>query len=130
MPETNAAFKAMKPEFFTNTPMQAAYDAVAPDKTKWINFLEQMIALAGQPYNSGDDHIVNITSPVLLIAGDNDGLDKIELIKTYQLLGGAVGADLGTMPESQLAILPGQGHVNLMHQTQTIFNYLDSFLGE
>ena len=35
MPEVNNAFKSLKPEIFTNSPMQAAYDAVAPDKTKW-----------------------------------------------------------------------------------------------
>jgi pimeloyl-ACP methyl ester carboxylesterase len=128
MPEINNAFKSMKPELFTNTPMQAAYDAVAPDKTKWTKFLEQMIALAGEPYNMGENNIAKITSPVLLIAGDNDGLDKIELIKTYQLLGGAVCADFGAMPKSQLAIVPSQGHVSLMKQTQTIFGYLDSFL--
>ena len=128
MPEINNAFKSMKPELFTNTPMQAAYDAVAPDKTKWTKFLEQMIALAGQPYNMGETNIAKITSPVLLISGDNDGLDKIELIKTYQLLGGAVCADFGAMPKSQLAIVPSQGHVSLMKQTQTIFGYLDSFL--
>ncbi|MGV3706766.1 MAG: alpha/beta fold hydrolase [Arcticibacter sp.] len=128
MSETNAAFKAMKPEFFTNTPLQEAYDAVAPDKTKWVPFLEKMIALAGQPYNSGDENIAHISSPVLLIAGDNDGLDKIELMKTYQLLGGAINADMSGLPKSQLAILPAQGHVSLMSQTQTLFSYLDSFL--
>lgn len=128
MPEVTSAFKKMKPEFFTNTPLKAAYDAVAPDKTKWTKFLEQMIASAGEPYDMGDSNIANITSPVLLISGDNDGLDKIELIKTYQLLGGAVCADFGAMPKSQLAIVPSQGHRSLMTQTQTIFGFLDSFL--
>ena len=128
MPEVTNAFKELKPELFANTPMQAAYDAVAPDKTKWTKFLEQMIASAGEPYNLGENNIANITSPVLLISGDNDGLDKIELIKTYQLLGGAVCADFGTIPKSQLAIVPSQGHRSLMMQTQTIFGYLDSFL--
>jgi hypothetical protein len=55
-------------------------------------------------------------------------MDKIELIKTYQLLGGAVCADFGAMPKSQLAIVPSQGHVSLMMQTTTILNYLSSFL--
>ncbi len=128
MPEVNNAFKSMKPELFTNSPMHVAYDAVAPDKTKWTKFLEQMIALAGEPYNMGDNNIAKISSPVLIIAGDNDGLDKMELIKTYQLLGGAIFADFGAMPKSQLAIVPSQGHVSLMQQTQTIFGYLDSFL--
>ena len=128
MPEVTGAFKKLKPELFANSPMKAVYDAVAPDKTKWTMFLEQMITSAGQSYNMGDANIAKITSPVLLIAGDNDGLDKIELIKTYQLLGGGVTADMGPMPKSHLAIVPSQGHVSLMMQTTTILNYLNDFL--
>jgi pimeloyl-ACP methyl ester carboxylesterase len=128
LPVVNNGFKGFKPEFFNNTPIKAAYDAVAPDKTKWIKFIEQMIAFAGVPFNVGDASIAKITSPVLLISGDNDGLDKVELMKTYQLLGGGVSADLGPMPKSQLAIVPSQGHVSLMGQTQTILGYLDGFL--
>ena len=41
-PIVSGAFKKFKPEFFDNTPLKAAYDAVAPDKTKWTNFLMQM----------------------------------------------------------------------------------------
>lgn len=127
-PEITNAFKNMKPELFDNSPMKAAYDAVAPDKTKWTKFIEQMIAFAGVPFNLGETNIAKITSPVLLIAGDNDGLDKIELIKTYQLLGGAICADFGAMPKSHLAIVPSQGHVTLMMQSATIQAYLNSFL--
>ena len=128
MPVVTNGLKNLKPEYFTNTPLQAAYDAAAPDKTKWTQFLEQMMAFAGSPFNMGDSNIAKITSPVLLIAGDNDGLDKIELIKTYQLLGGAVCADYVPMPKSQLAIVPSQSHVSLMMQTKTISGYLDGFL--
>jgi pimeloyl-ACP methyl ester carboxylesterase len=128
LPEINNAFKNMKPELFENTPMKAAYDAIAPNKTKWTKFLEQMIALAGTPFNMGETNISKIAAPVLIIAGDNDGLDKIELIKTYQLLGGGVIGDFAPMPKSQLAIIPSQGHVSLMMQTTTILTYLNSFL--
>ncbi|KKO89417.1 alpha/beta hydrolase [Sphingobacterium sp. Ag1] len=128
MPEINKAFQNMKPALFENSPMQQAYETVAPDKTKWTKFLEQMISLAQQPYDLGDANIAKISSPVLLIAGDNDGLDKIELVKTYQLLGGAVVGDFGQMPKSQLAIIPGQGHVSLMSQTSVILGFLNSFL--
>lgn len=127
-PEINNAFKSLKPQLFANSPMQAAYDAVAPDKTKWTKFLEQMIAFAGTPFDFGDANISKISAPVLIIAGDNDGLDKIELVKTYQKLGGAVIGDFGAMPPSQLAIVPGQGHVGLMTQTTTILGYLNNFL--
>jgi pimeloyl-ACP methyl ester carboxylesterase len=127
-PEVTIGFKHFKPEFFTHSPLQTAYDAVAPDTTKWTQFLENMIAFAGTSFDMGDSNIAKITSPVLIISGDNDGLDKVELMKTYQLLGGGLSADLGPMPKSHLAIVPAQGHVSLMMQTDTILGYLDDFL--
>lgn len=128
LPIVNDAFKDFKPEFFDNTPLKTAYDAAAPDKTKWRNFLMQMFAFAKVPFNVGDSNISKIAAPVLIISGDNDGTDKIELMKTYQLLGGGVTADMQPMPKSQLAIVPSQGHVSLMMQTTTILNYLNGFL--
>jgi len=127
-PEVITAFKNFKPEFFTNTPLQAAYDAVAPDTTKWTKYLEQMFAFAGTPFDMGDSNVARLTMPVLIISGDNDGLDKVELMKTYQLLGGGISADMSPMPKSHLAIVPSQGHVSLMMQTNTILAYLDGFL--
>ena len=128
LPVINSGFKDFKPEFFDNTPLKTAYDAVAPDKTKWKKFIEQMIAFADVSFDVGDANIAKITSPVLIISGDNDGLDKIELMKTYRLLGGGVSADMAPMPKSQLAIVPSQEHVSLMMQTKTILGYLDEFL--
>ncbi len=128
LPAVGIAFKALKPEFLSNTPLHTGYDAVAPDKTKWTPFLVQMIAFAGTPFDMGDSNIAKITSPVLIISGDNDGLDKVELMKTYQLLGGGVSADMSPMPKSHLAVVPSQSHVGLMMQTDIIFKYMDDFL--
>jgi pimeloyl-ACP methyl ester carboxylesterase len=128
LPIVNGGFKEFKPEFFDNTPLKTTYDAVAPDKTKWRSFLKQMLDFAKEPFNVGDSNIAKIAAPVLIISGDNDGTDKIELMKTYKLLGGGVSADLQPMPKSQLAIVPSQGHVSVMMQTTTIFNYMNSFL--
>jgi len=130
LPIVNNAFKEFKPEFFDNTPIKTAYEAVAPDKTKWKSFLKQMFDFAKVPFNVGDSNIAKIAAPVLIISGDNDGLDKIELIKTYQLLGGGITADMQPMPKSHLAIVPAQGHVSLMMQTKIILDYLNGFLGE
>lgn len=128
VPEVAGVFKIMKPELFTGSPLQIAYEAVAPDKTKWTKFLEQMIQAAGETFNLGDDNIAKITAPVLIISGDNDGMDKIELAKTYKLLGGGVAADMQPMPKSQIAVVPNQSHVSVMMQTKTILDYMDSFL--
>jgi len=128
LPIVNTAFEDFKPEFFDNTPLKTEYDAVAPDKTKWRKFVEQMIAFADAPFNVGDSNIAKIAAPVLIISGDNDGTDKIELMKTYQLLGGGIAADSASMPKSQLAIVPSQGHVSLIMQTKTILTYMNNFL--
>ncbi|MEP7165854.1 MAG: alpha/beta hydrolase [Ferruginibacter sp.] len=128
LPIVNGGFKNFKPEYFDNTPLKTGYDAVAPDKLKWREFLKQMFDFVKVPFNVGDSNISKIAAPVLIISGDNDGTDKIELMKTYQLLGGGVSADLQPMPKSQLAIVPSQGHVSVMMQTKTILDYLNGFL--
>jgi pimeloyl-ACP methyl ester carboxylesterase len=128
LPIVNGGFEDFKPEFFDNTALKTGYDAVAPDKTKWRSFLKQMFDFAKVPFNVGDSNIAKIAAPVLIISGDNDGTDKVELMKTYQLLGGGVSADLQPMPKSQLAIVPSQGHVSVMMETTTILNYMNSFL--
>lgn len=128
LPTVNGAFEDFKPELFDNSPLKTGYDAAAPDKTKWTKFLKQMFDFAKETFNCGDSNIAKITSPVLIISGDNDGLDKVELMKTYQLIGGGITADLSPMPKSHLAIVPAQGHVGVMMQTKTILNYLKDFL--
>ncbi|MBD1366984.1 alpha/beta hydrolase [Mucilaginibacter sp. ZT4R22] len=128
LPVVNKAFDGFKPELFDDSPLHTGYDAAAPDKTKWHKFLAQMFVFAGETFDVGDSNIAKITSPVLLISGDNDGVDKIELMKTYQLLGGGIAADLAPMPKSQLAIVPSQSHVGLMMQTKTILGYMEEFL--
>lgn len=128
LPQVTNAFKSFTPEFFDNSPLKTAYDAVAPDKGNWPKFIAQMLVFLRTPFDMGDDNVAKITSPVLIISGDNDGLDKAELAKTYQLLGGGVSADMQPMPKSHLAIVPSQSHVSLMMQTQTILGYLEGFL--
>lgn len=128
IPSVNVGFKNLDPSIFDNTPLKTAYEAVAPDKTKWRGFLKQMFTFADEPFDSGDSNIAKIKAPVLIISGDNDGLDKVELAKTYQMLGGGVAADLAPMPKSHLAIVPAQGHVSLMEQTTTILAYMENFL--
>lgn len=128
LPAVNTGFKDLSPEIFDNTPLKTAYEAVAPDKTKWKSYLKQMFVFADVPFDCGDSNIAKIQAPVLIISGDNDGVDKVELAKTYQLLGGNKTGDLEPMPKSQLAIIPAQAHVSVMMQTKPILDYMNNFL--
>lgn len=127
-PEVRNVFHMMKPEFLTNTPLKKEYDAVAPDTSQWTPFVKKMIAFDTSHYNLGDDKVKNIKSPMLLISGDNDGIDKNWLFDTYRKLGGGIFADMAGAPKSRLAIIPGQGHVTVMMQTEALLKLLDGFL--
>lgn len=129
-PEVVKALRSMKPQFLDQTPLRTEYFKTAPDTTQWHPFLTKMIAFNAKPYNLGDSNIKNIKSPVLLLMGDNDGIDKNILIHTYQLLGGCVFGDMAPMPKSQLAILPNKSHTSLMMDTQSILNTINTFLNQ
>jgi hypothetical protein len=60
------------------------------------------------------ESVKNIKSPVLLIVADG--------------LGGGVPADLKGQPTSQLAILPGASHLNIMAQTTSLLSMIPTFL--
>lgn len=87
-----------------------------------------MIEFDKKDFNLGEQQIKNIKSPVLIISGDNDGLDKSILAQTYSLLGGNTFSDMTGLPKSHLAIVPGQGHVSLMMQTDVILRLIKGFL--
>jgi len=118
----------VKPDAFDNTPIRSEYTKVAPDTSNWHKFIATMLKFSAEKFNLGDDNIKKIKSPVLLIMGDNDGIDKKVLGETYSLLGGNVFGDVVGIPKSQLAILPAKGHGTLMMDTQAIAALVGSFL--
>ena len=127
-PELQAAFKNFKPELFENTPLKAAYEAVAPDPGHWKQFLAKYMEYGKQDYNLGDDNVKAIKAPALVIMGDNDGVDLRFKADLYKLLGGGVIGDFAGLPKSQLAILPGTTHVSLMMETSKLLAIIQPFL--
>jgi len=87
-----------------------------------------MIEFDKKEYNLGEEKIKVIKFPVLLIMGDNDGVDMTHKANFYKLLGGDVSGDMAGLPKSQLAIVPGTTHVSLMMKTDIILSLLKPFL--
>ena len=125
----NTAFASFTPDIFDDSPLRSEYNKVATDTSSWHKFIGKMLGLIKVKFNLGDDNIKNIKAPVLLIMGDNDGVDKKVLAETFSLLGGNVFGDVVGLPRSQLAILPAKGHGTLLMETQVITAILGSFLG-
>jgi pimeloyl-ACP methyl ester carboxylesterase len=129
LPQIRNAFQSFKPEFFDATPLKPAYESVAPDPKHWRSFVTKMIEFDKKEYNLGEEKIKAIKSPVLLIMGDNDGVDMEHKANFYKLLGGDVSGDMAGLPKSQLAIVPASTHVSLMMKTDILLSLLKPFLG-
>lgn len=129
LPQIRNAFQSFKPEFFDATPLKPAYESVAPDPKHWRSFVTKMIEFDKKEYNLGEEKIKAIRSPVLLIMGDNDGVDMEHKANFYKLLGGDVSGDMAGLPKSQMAIVPASTHVSLMMKTDILLSLLKPFLG-
>jgi pimeloyl-ACP methyl ester carboxylesterase len=121
-------FPTIKPEFFENTPLKVEYDRLAPDKNHWKDWVNKMVASEVVPFDLGADNIKALECPVLIISGDNDGVDLNHITEMYRLCGGGVFGDIAGLPKSQLAIIPGMTHVTLMMETAKLISIINPFL--
>lgn len=127
-PAVHDVMKSLQPEFLDQTPLKAEYDKVAPDPSHWHAFVGKLLAFDTKDFDLGKERVAKISCPVLLIGGDNDGVDLVHLVETYRLLGGNVFADMTGLPRSQLAIVPASTHVGLMMKTKELSDLILPFL--
>lgn len=128
LPEMHAMLASLDSTFLDQTPLKSVYDAIAPDPAHWHAFVAKMLAFDLQKFDLGAERVSKITCPVLLISGDNDGVDLYHLAEAYKLVGGGKFADMTGLPQSQLAILPATTHVGLMMHLEPLLNVLTPFL--
>ena len=121
-------FPTMKPEFLEKTPLKTEYDNAAPDKAHWAAFVTKLAKFDSTPFDLGAENVKAIKAPVLIIKGDNDGVDLSHVAEMYTLLGGDIFGDMAELPKSQLAILPAATHVSLMMETQKLATLISPFL--
>lgn len=101
-----------------------------PDKKHWNAFVSKLARFDATPYDFGAENVKALKCPVLMIYGDNDGVDLSHVAEMYKLCGGGVFADMTGLPESQLAIIPGNTHVSLMTETSKLLALIDPFLAK
>jgi pimeloyl-ACP methyl ester carboxylesterase len=117
-PEQVAAMNQMgasTAEFMKNTPMYEGYAAVAPDPDHFPILCEKMGEMLGRDYDYGAG-VKGLTMPVLIVAGDADGMPPSHAALFFELLGGGLrdgSWDRSGMSKSQLAILPGVTHYDI-----------------
>ena len=109
------------------TPMHEAYMNTAPRPEDWPRLATKM----GQSMDRGYDmmeQIASLESPILIAVGDADLVRLEHAVEMYRLLGGGKVDVQGSIPASQLAILPGVNHYTSFMRTDLLLPVVTPFL--
>ncbi len=101
--------------FMRDSPQYRAYNAIAPDPTRFPALLDKVGDMLGQDYDRTDE-VAALRTPTLLVYGDADSISPAHMVEFFGLLGGGkgdAGWDRAKMPISRLAILPGTTHYDI-----------------
>ena len=97
--------------------MRVAYEAVAPDPEHFFPFLEKMQPVVSDFEGWSDAAIGGIGGPTLLIVGDQDFVRLEHAALMLELF-----------PSSQLAVLPGTTHMQVIRRTEALLALVEPFL--
>src|SRR5262249_3427322 len=117
-PEMTAGMDAMGPEtaeFLRQTPIYEGYARVAPRVEDWPVLVERVVGVVQTDYDWSDE-IPGLSMPVMIVAGDADGLPPSHAVEFFELLGGGkrdASWDRSGMTRHRLAILPGVTHYDI-----------------
>ncbi len=114
-PEMIVGFDTMGPEVaepFKQTPMYESYRQVAPKVDDWPILVTQLTGMLKNDYDWTEE-VRTLPMPVLIVAGDADGLPPRHAVEFFELLGGGMRDavwDHSGMSHHALAILPRTTH--------------------
>jgi pimeloyl-ACP methyl ester carboxylesterase len=107
-------------EMMRQSPMYAAYAAVAPDVDAFPMLMDRTGDLLRQPYD-WTEQVRGLPMPVQLVYADADSIPTSHAAEFYALLGGGLrdaNWDGSLRPVSRLAILPGRTHYDVAQAPQ------------
>src|SRR5690348_2503758 len=129
-PEMQTGMTSIAPELFIGTPLHDAYMSVAPKPEDFPRLVAKMREAMSQDYD-WTELVSALRTTTLIIAGDSDGLPPSHAVEFFNLLGGGL-KDAGWNGEhlipSQLAILPGATHYNIVFRADLLLPVLSPFL--
>lgn len=122
-----SAMSAETADQMAETPMYQFYTSVAPMLENWPTLVGKLGTLLNTDYDWSAD-VEGMTTPTLILVGDSDMVPPAHAVALYALLGGGVPADFVGFPASQLAILPGTSHFNILYRADLTLPIITSFL--
>lgn len=122
------AIPQMTVEMILDMPFAEDYRELAPNPDRFPALVEKLIALEHEPMALGDE-MAEVTTPVLIIAGDADVATLEHSVAMFRLLGGGGMGDMGQpLPASRLAIMPATSHTAIINQPELLHAFIEPFL--
>jgi len=118
-------------EMMRQSPLYAAYTAVAPHVDAFPALMDRTGDLLRQPYD-WTEQVRGLPMPVQLVYGDADSIPVAHAAEFFALLGGGLhdaGWDGAQRPASRLAVLPGRTHYDVFAAPQlapVVTDFLDA----
>jgi pimeloyl-ACP methyl ester carboxylesterase len=116
-------------DMMRQSPLYAAYAAVAPDVDAFPMLMDRTGDLLRQPYDWTED-VRGLRTPTLLVYADADSVPPSHAAEFFALLGGGLrdaNWDGSLRPDSRLAILPGYTHYDVFTAPE-LTTVVDRFL--
>jgi pimeloyl-ACP methyl ester carboxylesterase len=127
-PGTEKMIRALAPEMMEGSPFHDAYKKTSPHPEKFRTLVKKVSQLDSLDGYKLDD-VRKIKAPVLFLIGDADYATVEHGAEALRLFGGGAFGDTGApRAKSQLAILPGTSHVELMVRGEWIAALITPFL--
>lgn len=120
--DAQAALKKSKPtDVERDSPeFVASRKRLMPQPERWLEFNEKLLALWAGPIYVTDKQIQSIKAPTLIIMGDHDQYNLIpKMAELFHLL-----------PQGEMAVIPGCGHVVLDCKGQFTIAAVETFLDQ
>jgi pimeloyl-ACP methyl ester carboxylesterase len=119
----------MTPNMMFGSPWHDEYLKIAPHPEHFARLFAKKTEMDRQTRDLSAEDIRAIKSPTLIVIGDSDLVRPEHAVEMFRLLGGGIFGDTPAgLPNSQLAILPGTSHVNIVDRVELLIPMITSFL--
>jgi pimeloyl-ACP methyl ester carboxylesterase len=127
-PAYKEAIPKLKVEMFTSSFLAKDHAELSGNPDAFPVLMEKLIGLQQAPMDWGGE-LAAVKTPVLIIAGDADGMVLEHSVQMFRLLGGgAMGDTGGPLAASRLAILPASSHTAIIEQPDEMMDAIGPFL--
>jgi pimeloyl-ACP methyl ester carboxylesterase len=119
-------------KMMAGSPPHQAYMSANPTPDNWPMLVDKLGQMLRKDYDWSEG-VASIKAPTLIVVADADALRLEHILEMYRLVGGvpAIMSVIGAMNEhapSQLAMLPGATHYDLLEHADLLLPIVTPFL--